>query len=158
VTKKLPKALCAITGDHYSRKFLNARPDLFERSAVPLVLYGPDVLEGVSFPDDVAGSHIDLAPTFVELVAPAGFAYHAIGRDLFAPSSRQFGIGRNTVVTPRHVYRMNSATPTQRLPWLEAPPGEADVPTARRLHDSLHGIAWWRIMRGSALRGGAAGR
>jgi phosphoglycerol transferase MdoB-like AlkP superfamily enzyme len=84
-----PDGIFAITGDHYGRKFINSRPDFFERSSVPLVMYGKKVLQGISLPENAAASHIDIGPTLIELVAPKGFVYHALGSDILDPR-RQF--------------------------------------------------------------------
>ena len=74
---RVPLPLFVITGDHYGRRFINSQPTFFEKTTVPLVLYGKEVLEGITLPDNVAGSHIDIIPTLVELTAPEGFFYHA---------------------------------------------------------------------------------
>ncbi|MFM1941587.1 MAG: hypothetical protein RI897_569, partial [Verrucomicrobiota bacterium] len=63
------ESLFAITGDHYSRRALASRPTLYQRTSVPLVLYGP-ALGRVARPPALAGSHVDMVPTLVELVAP----------------------------------------------------------------------------------------
>src|SRR5207247_360324 len=71
----LTAPLFVITGDHYGRRFPNAHPSLYERMAVPLVLYGPNVLAGRSAGANAVGSHVDIGPTVVNLSAPAGFTY-----------------------------------------------------------------------------------
>jgi len=53
---KFPRPLFAFTGDHYGRKFINAKPDFFERSGVPFILYGRDVLKGIALPQGAAGA------------------------------------------------------------------------------------------------------
>ncbi|MHC4507321.1 MAG: LTA synthase family protein, partial [Planctomycetota bacterium] len=100
MTRKLTRPVFALTGDHFSRRFLNARPDFFERSAVPLVLYGPEVLQGLALPAGAAGSHVDIAPTLIELSAPQGFEYHAAGRSVLDPGTRGLGVGSGTAVGP----------------------------------------------------------
>ena len=93
---KLTGSLFAITGDHAARINLNfADNGGFYREVVPLVLYGPDVLPARSTPLMTPGGHMDIIPTLVELSAPAGFFYAALGDDLMhkpvdAPS---YGLG-----------------------------------------------------------------
>ena len=53
----------------------------------------------VRAPRGARGSHVDIVPTLVDLVAPAGFAYHAFGRDLLDPTA---GAGR---LRQRHRHR-----------------------------------------------------
>src|SRR5208283_773710 len=63
---RVSRPLFVITGDHYGHNFINSRPTLFEESTVPLILYGREVLRGVTLPENVAGSHLDIAPTLIE--------------------------------------------------------------------------------------------
>ncbi|MBI5440168.1 MAG: LTA synthase family protein, partial [Deltaproteobacteria bacterium] len=113
---KLPAALFAVTGDHFSRKFLNHRPPLFERSAVPLLLYGPEVLKGLRWPAKAAGGHIDVPTTLIELCAPTGFAYASLGRDLLAPSAEPVGFGRGTLLAADYAAGLGSSAPLEPVP------------------------------------------
>jgi phosphoglycerol transferase MdoB-like AlkP superfamily enzyme len=147
---RLVRPLFAMTGDHYSREeSVNPRPNLFESSAVPFVLYGRDALASVGRREGLAGSHVDIVPTLVDLVAPAGFAYHAFGRDLLDPTQAQVGYGNDTVIAPYFVLNVRSPT---RVEDLEGQPPARAVPTAElvRKYQQLHGLAWWRAQSGSA--------
>lgn len=148
--QKFSDALFAFTGDHYSRKFINTHPDEFEASAVPFILYGKDVLRGVSVPDRAVGSHLDIGPTLIELSAPKGFSYYAVGRNIFGPERNQFGIGRDKVIGKDFLYEVTSGKffplPDRPLPKLLPDPKQLKL-----LHDRKSGIAWWRIMRGEKL-------
>ena len=104
VTAMNGNVLVAITGDHYGRRHILSQPPAFEVSAVPLIIY-PGKLKkyssyNVKMPQRVAGSHLDLAPTLIELIAPKGFTYYAIGNDLLVKRRFNFGIGKNRVITP----------------------------------------------------------
>ncbi|MFI5314631.1 MAG: LTA synthase family protein [Myxococcota bacterium] len=148
--QKLPRSLFALTGDHYSREqSVDPRPTLFESNAVPLVLYGPEVLARVHPPAGLAGAHIDILPTLVGLVAPAGFSYPAFGRDLLDASQPQVGFGNDVVITPAYVFPL--AAP-ERIEDLEGRPFRDPVPVdslALRYRRS-QGLAWWRAMRGAS--------
>jgi len=177
--RELPLSLFAITGDHFSRKHVSARPGLWERSCVPLVLYGRDVLRDVTAPDGVAGSHIDIGPTLVELAAPRGFEYYSLGRDLLrargkpgaAPSPAEggrahqtarpaaeywlarLGVGRRRVVTADFVVDASDPPSAQPAPGGSgAVPAPAELAELKRFHDCLHAVAWWRIMKGNLIR------
>lgn len=147
--RQSPDALFAITGDHMGRKFINSRPDFFERSSVPLVLYGPRALRGISLPEGAAGSHLDIVPTFIEMTAPKGFAYSALGGDLLAPRVRFLGIGRGRVISGDFLFDAEETLKFYPVPGKPLPSVLPDPRRMKRLHDALHGIAWWRITRGS---------
>lgn len=145
--KTFPRALFAITGDHWSRKFLNEHPSLYESRSVPFVLYGKEVLAGVKLGEGVAGGHLDIMPTLLDLAAPAGHSYCSLGSSLLDPRRRQVGIGRGMMVTPGY---MISGNKVERLPYAE----EALAPDpveAARLVRSWRALGWWRIMKGREL-------
>lgn len=78
---RYPDALIAVVGDHADRYNLEKSPAMYARFAIPLILTGHGIHKGI-FPVDAAGSHIDVLPTLLELVAPRDYAYYAIGRPL----------------------------------------------------------------------------
>lgn len=141
VAKNQPDTLFVITGDHYGRRFINRSPDPFERTAVPCVFSGPAVAGRALTAN--AGSHLDLLPTLVELSAPAGFAYHAVGHDLFS------------VLQPSAVSRVGAISATAALAWGEtgdAPHVTPEQLTAwQRTLADRSAIGWWRIVKGSGL-------
>jgi phosphoglycerol transferase MdoB-like AlkP superfamily enzyme len=149
--QQLPKALFALTGDHWSRRFLNAKPSFVERSTVPLLLYGPSVLAGVTAPAQAAGGHLDIAPTLVELCAPAGFAYHSLGENLLLPQ-RGLGVGTGRVAGPAFLAAVGDEHVTiHPLPDHEPPATAPDAQRLKRLYQAWSALGWWRIMRGSRL-------
>jgi hypothetical protein len=149
--KKLPGSLFVITGDHHSRRFLNGRPTLYERSAVPLVLYGPKVLTGFTPPERVAGSHLDITPTLVEMFAPAGFAYQSLGRNIFDPRQPALAFGTKRVIGPGCILDAAAATAPEPFPGKPLSPLPAPAEELRRRFATLHGLGWWRIMKGADL-------
>lgn len=148
--KRFPGSLFAFTGDHFSRKFLNDHPPAFEGSAVPFILYGRNVLRGMSLPTGAVGSHIDIGPTLIELAAPKGFRYHAMGRSVFERRSMPLAFSRDFVLAPQYLLDTRVQTyhpvPGRPLPAQLPDPGELTL-----LHHRLLGISWWRIMRGPAM-------
>jgi len=150
IEQKLPNTVLAITGDHASRRFLNERPNLYERRAVPLVLHGPDILKNRVSPPKMAGAHLDIAPTLVELSAPAGFQYHSMGSSVLDPKRVPVAFGaRGTVVGPKFLFEVDR--PGEILA-LHGTSIEGDSINATKLKESqmaFHGLGWWRIMKGA---------
>jgi phosphoglycerol transferase MdoB-like AlkP superfamily enzyme len=151
VEEKLKRPLVVITGDHAWRRDIIKRPDFYEKSAVPLVFYGREVLDGVTLPPQVTGSHIDIGTTLIELAAPRGFQYHALGKNMLDPHQRPLGIGGNVIIGPNFIVDIEGARKIYPLPDRKLPRNHPEVAQMIRLYNDLHGIAWWRIMRGSKL-------
>jgi phosphoglycerol transferase MdoB-like AlkP superfamily enzyme len=151
VSKELDGALFAVTGDHFSRKFPGAKPTLFQKTAVPLLLYGPSILAGVTSLEPAFGSHLDIVPTLAGFAAPEGFEYHSIGRDLFDPRRNALSLGPGArVITADWIADLREP------PTLEAFPGgrsgsPPDLAAARVARGDLLGLSWWRIVRGGAF-------
>lgn len=147
--KQFPNAVFAITGDHWSRKFLNEHPTLYESYSVPFVLYGKDVLEGVNVPTRMAGSHLDIMPTLLELASPKGSTYHSLGGNILDLGRAQVGIGRGVMMTPENLI---AGGRVERLPFGDQGP-TPDPSEVSRLVQSWRALGWWRIMKGSELPG-----
>ncbi len=144
-----PSTLFAVTGDHRSHNYLSQTHSQYERVAVPLLLYGKGVAVSSSQSDQIAGSHMDIAATLLELSAPKGFVYHSLGSNLLDLKREQIGFGQGRVITPTHIIDLKGAA--ERLPFASS--GEHDIsddsgyPLVQRLRDHL-AIGWWRIMKG----------
>lgn len=151
---KLTAPLFAVTGDHYGRKFINSRPGFFERSAVPFVLYGKEVLAGISLPAGAAGSHIDIGPTLIELAAPRGFEYYSLGRDLLAPRQPHLGVGRGKVAGAGFLADIEGSRTVHPAPGRGNPGIPPPIEELAKLHDAVHGVSWWIIRNGPALPAG----
>jgi hypothetical protein len=148
--QKLERPVFAITGDHYSRKqYVSARPThtLYESLAVPLVLHGSKALENVARPTSMAGSHLDIVPTLVDLAAPGGFEYHTFGRDLFDASKPQAGYGCNAVIGPDFILKINEPAHVEDLHGQAR--SDVDGESLALHYRQLHGLGWWRAMKGN---------
>jgi phosphoglycerol transferase MdoB-like AlkP superfamily enzyme len=148
--QKLDRPVFAITGDHYSRKqYVSARPThtLYESLAVPLVIHGPKALEVMRRPSALAGSHLDIVPTFVDLAAPRGFEYHAFGRDLFDQAQPEAGYGCNAVIGPDFILKINEPTHVEDLHGQSR--SDVDGGALALHYRQLHGLGWWRAMKGN---------
>jgi phosphoglycerol transferase MdoB-like AlkP superfamily enzyme len=147
---KLPRPLFAFTGDHYGRKFINTNPDFFERSGVPLVLYGREVLRGIKLPRGAAGTHIDIGPTLVELTAPEGFEYFSVGQDLLAPRERFLAVGWRKIIGKDFIFDVGGKK-FHPLPGKALPQNLPDTQELMAAYDRTYGIGWWRVRQGDQL-------
>ncbi len=151
IENKLHRPLFAFTGDHFGRKFINAKPEFFERSGVPFILYGRDVLKGIALPQGAAGAHIDIGPTLIELTAPKGFTYYSVGQDLLAPRKEFLGIGWFRVIGKDFILDVSEAPHFYPLPGRPLPKDLPDMSTLKATFDRVYGIGWWRVRRGEKL-------
>jgi phosphoglycerol transferase MdoB-like AlkP superfamily enzyme len=147
--EQLPRAVFAVSGDHFARKFLNGKPSAFERTSVPFVLYGPEVLGNQAVPEGAAGSHIDIGPTLVELAAPVGFEYHALGRDLLNVQQKRPGFGREFVIGPDYIAQLKPAFVLEALPGKALPQNLPSAEELQQLYNDAHAVAWWRMRNGA---------
>lgn len=157
IESRLPGAVLAVTGDHWSRRFIHERPNLWERTAVLMLWHGPGVLPPDLKGDQLAGAHLDILPTLVELAAPAGFAYHAFGRNLFDRTRRQIGFGVPANVTPGWVLDPAEPAKVLTLPGMTERPARAEESALVRRWQALRALSWWRVLKGAELAGPTTG-
>lgn len=138
VEKKFSGTLFAITGDHYGRRHVLPNPPELESATVPLVLYGQGITDKLSLSEDVAGCHVDIGPTLIELVAPFGFEYYALGNNLFDAPNARLAINKNYVLSKEF-----GLLSTQKLDLM---PKEL---AARHVENI--GLSWWRVVKGNSL-------
>ena len=81
IRSKVPESIFVIVGDHADRCNIDKQPSDYERFGVPFIMTGNGIKRGILAPNS-AGSHIDIIPTIIELIAPEGFEYHSIGASL----------------------------------------------------------------------------
>lgn len=149
--KQFTNTLFAITGDHFGRRHISTHPDFFEKSAVPFVLYGKDVLRGIYLPKDIAGSHIDIGPTLIELAAPSGFRYYAAGTSLLHADKNHIGIGRFKLIGPDFLVDLSDVPRVYPVPGYSLPKSLPDMNEMKLLFNRMYAIGWWRGVRGPKL-------
>ncbi len=148
ITTNLSRSLVVLTADHPGRVWIKKNPGPLERFLVPCVFYGPEVLRGIEPRHEMAGSHLDISQTLIELSAPRGFPYHSMGKDLLGNGVMSVAVGRNLVTTPYCLLDINQDERIVPLSGAVQPVQAETIIDLKRYHDILHGIAWWRIMKG----------
>lgn len=151
-----PSSLFAITGDHYGRRFLNASPTVYEHSSVPLVLYGKKFIAPERAENPTPGSHIDIVPTIIELIAPDGFQYYSFGRSLFDKENNEsginrFGIGHQTIIAENFIANLKIDRNPAPLPGIKFDNNGKLFRSLEIKHNQLLGLGWWLIFRGENL-------
>lgn len=144
---KYPDCLVLIVGDHADRYNIDKQPSMYERYVVPFVVTGAGVHKGTLLPDS-AGSQIDIGPTLIEMVAPQGFAYYAIGSSL-TRSNRQ-GVNYGFWITRDFIGEAD------RIPLepvqIEGSQGRPiSEPALQHYIDAVRSISWWRPKYGPVL-------
>lgn len=143
---KLLHPIFAITGDHTSRRFLSARPSLYEQKSVPFILYDPKnpSLSKIKT-NSIAGSHIDIAPTLIDYIANKGFNFKSLGSSLFNPERLQAGFGADAVITPSHIWLIDEAYPPEPLPNTHSTALLKQDEALNLSYNTYHAIAWFCI-------------
>lgn len=147
---RFPDSLFLIIGDHADRYNVSRTPGKYEQYAIPFIVSGPGVTPRL-FPPDAAGSQIDVVPTLVEMIAPAGFTYTALGQSL-TRGNRQ-GVNDLLWVT-KDAIGLADARPLAGEPLYEggvAP--DVDEAALTDYIDAVRAISWWRAKYGSRLDG-----
>ena len=142
--RQYPDSLFVITGDHADRLNIENNPDLYTRYGIPFVVYGKEINKQI-FPADAAGSHINVAPTLIELIAPKGFTYYSAGSSL--TSGNRLGFNYGFWITSNRIGKID-AEDTEDLTGAQQ---ELTADALDKMHeeiDAVRAISWWRIKNG----------
>jgi len=146
VKEKYPDSLIVILGDHGDRYNIDKTPSMYERYGIPFVVTGRGVHKGLLRPD-AAGSQIDVVPTIIEMIAPRGFSYEALGSSL--SRGNRFGVNYGFWIT----HDVIGQADTVPLVGQSIDGGEPafDAAALQDYIDAVRSISWWRAKYGSRL-------
>jgi phosphoglycerol transferase MdoB-like AlkP superfamily enzyme len=146
MARKYPDSLFFITGDHADRTNIDPSPDLFERYAVPFVIYGPGITKN-TLSKAVAGGHVNIGATLMELIAPSGFIYYSLGESLTRHSL--VGFNHNLWITDKAIGKID----TEESHLL--PGQQTDLRAERALAmdrlNIMRTVSWWRTVKGDTF-------
>ncbi len=145
--EKYPDSLFVIVGDHADRYNIEKNPSTYIRMGIPFILTGRGVHPGLLLPD-AAGSQIDILPTLLELIAPQGFAYYALGGSLTRENRQGVNYG--------YWIRSNAIGEADRDPLIPEAldggnPPEIDQAALQDYINAVRSISWWRAKYGPML-------
>jgi phosphoglycerol transferase MdoB-like AlkP superfamily enzyme len=144
--QKYPDSLFIIVGDHADRLNLQPNPSLYERYAIPFIVYGRGITKDI-FPRNVAGSHINVAPTLLELLSPRGFVYHSLGESL----TRGNAIGFNYGFWVTHDYISKIGNESAENITGVSDVKHPDENAIQRDIDARRAMSWWRVKYGKDI-------
>ena len=144
--QKFPNAIFCFTGDHYGRRFINSKPNLKEKSLVPFIIYGSSIKDSIY---NTPGSHIDIFPTLVEMIAPKGFNYYSFGESLF--NTKNIGIGKARSITKKTLeYYPKSSTITS-FNLFNNKTSKLDSSSGFIKYKKLNSLAWHYTIKGDSI-------
>ena len=126
--------LFVITGDHADRTNIEDKPTMFNRYSVPFIVYGEGIKKAMISPN-MAGGHINLGATIIELIAPKGFGYYSLGKSLTRKSDFSVGFNDNTWLTSEDMGKIDGNEPEKVAEMIKI----------------SRTISWWRTMKGNDI-------
>lgn len=156
-SKIFPDSLFIVTGDHYANYPLIWRYDSNRiLKTVPMFIYSP-VLSPKKLTD--IGSHIDITPTILELVAPKGYKYSSFGHALMSNNHslpynpNGYTLGIDAVGTNHFIYATNTNELMQYIN--NTKPNKEDEEKAKKLFERLQqarALSWWITTKGNIVK------
>ena len=147
--KKYSESLFTFTGDHFGRKFINSKPNLYEKSSVAFILYGKSIPKAVN---STPGSHIDIMPTLIEMIAPKGFEYYSFGESMFTKRKIE-GISFDKMIEGNNLYYFPKGSNVEKIDLANFK--ETNLKSSKlqqQKHDKLMALAWYYTMKGNQLK------
>ncbi len=144
---KFPSSIFGFTGDHYGRRFINHQPNLYEKSSVPFILYGKSVPKQVN---TTPGSHIDIMPTLIEMIAPEGFEYYSFGTSLL-DENKKYGIGYKKFITSDELLYFPKDKKVETFNLVNKEKSFLDKSPLKKHANELMALSWHYIMKGDTV-------
>ncbi len=147
--KQYAESLFCFTGDHFGRKFVNSKPNLYEKSSVAFILYGKSIPKAVN---TTPGSHIDIMPTLIEMIAPKDFAYHSFGESLF-DKNKHDAFGYDKMIQDNDLYYFPKEAKIEAINLNNFKESTLKKSDLTKKHDKVMALAWHYTVKGNQLKG-----
>ncbi len=150
---KYSSPLFAFTGDHYGRKIHKQNHQHCMKSLLSLLFYTANQITAQSGLVYSPGSHIDITPTILELIAPSGHTYYSFGNSLLKKSAKnKIGISFNKTIDTLQVLAFSKDYGIKRQALSNYKYTNIEESSKIRIkHDSLMSLAWHYIIKGDSI-------
>ncbi|WP_104698042.1 MULTISPECIES: LTA synthase family protein [unclassified Helicobacter] len=145
MSKKYPNSLFIITGDHYDR-YYPGNASVAITKQVPCIIYSP-VLN--PYKTTTIGSHLDIAPTIIELVGKKGFQYPSFGAPL-ASNNPNFKIHNKLALGYFVIGDKNMIYEPKQEPLIIHPTNKTLADSYERLNQA-RALSWYLIFKGEKI-------
>lgn len=147
--RKFNSSLFCFTGDHFGRRFVNHKPSLYEKCSVPFILYGKDIKKGIKI--TTPGTHIDIMPTLIEMVAPKNFVYYSFGSSLFS-KNKNSAIAYRRYINKNELYMFPKDEKIQKQDLITGKEKFINQTNYEKEHNKLMAFSWHYIIKGNSLK------
>ncbi|MFC1784469.1 LTA synthase family protein [Candidatus Neomarinimicrobiota bacterium] len=148
IITKYPNSIFCFTGDHYGRRFINSYPNLLETSEVPFIIYGGDIEPKINY---TPGSHIDILPTLIEMIAPKNFDYYAFGNSLNLNQEDKIGIGYQKIISKNEIQFFPESSIIQTLDLNNMVTSFTKNSEYMPKYNKLLSLSWHYTVRGDSI-------
>ena len=146
--KEFTNSIFNFTGDHFGRKFINSKPNLYEKSSVAYIMYGKSIPKSLNA---TPGSHIDIMPTLIEMIAPKGFEYYSFGESMYAKGKNE-GIAFDKMIEGNDLYYFPKGSNIEKIDLTTFKETNFKRSNLELKHNKLMALAWYYTMKGNDLK------
>jgi phosphoglycerol transferase MdoB-like AlkP superfamily enzyme len=146
--KEFTSSIFNFTGDHFGRKFPNSKPNLYEKSSVAYIMYGNSIPKSLNL---TPGTHIDIMPTLIEMIAPKGFEYYSFGESMFAKGKNE-GIAFDKMIDGNDLYYFPKGSNIEKIDLTTFKETNLKRSSLELKHNKLMALAWYYTMKGNDLK------
>lgn len=151
-SKEFPDSLFVVTGDHYDMKYIYGAESLNIRNQIPFILYAPSLDFSTVYE---SGSHIDIVPSIVNLVAKDGFKYSSFGKAMLSTDKTSSLQNRDRILGYLASANDRFITDSSSIEYFkDKQKQEKDLELAKDLMKDLKrakALSWWIFYNGYEL-------
>lgn len=143
--QKFSNGIFCFTGDHFGRRFINHSPNLYERSSVPFVIYGKSIKKEVN---KTPGTHVDIIPTLIEMIAPKGFEYYSFGSSIFNKTTKE-SISLTKIIEGDDLYHFPKEAKVEKINLNNFKETQIEASPFIKNHNDFMALAWYYTVKGN---------
>ena len=113
------------------------------------ILYGKSIPKAVN---TTPGSHIDIMPTLIEMIAPKDFAYYSFGNSLFDKNKRD-AFGYDKMIQDNDLYYFPKEAKVEKIDLNNFKESTLKKSDLTKKHDKVMALAWQYTVKGNKLKG-----
>ncbi|HTO35675.1 MAG TPA: hypothetical protein VLZ72_05525, partial [Flavobacterium sp.] len=98
------------------------------------------------------GSHIDILPTLIDLVAPKDFEYFSFGNSLLTEDKNNLGFGYETVISKSNIHHFLESGSIEEFDFHTQASKNIKTSLYAKSHTKLLALAWQLTVKGDTIK------
>ena len=105
---KYNNVIFLITGDHFSKRHILNHPSLYEKSAIPIIIYSRSLLNTHNVPKYTSNNHLDIFKYFLYLASEEKRDFFYTNQYMTKNCINKWSAGNGLIISSNYILRINN--------------------------------------------------